>query len=266
MRWFFGEVLGCFDAILAQSADDKRRYEAIGAPPERVRAVGSVKFDDAVSGVAPPVVETLRAACGIEREAVVLLGGSTWPGEETLLLSVYGRLRAKRHELRLVLVPRHSERAPEVEGAIRKAGFVCRRRSACQGGGPGAEPLDSGTILLVDTVGELKAFYAMAAVVFVGKSLTARGGQNLIEPAALGKPVVVGPHTANFRSVVSEFMAADAIIEVATGAELAKAVEQLLSDGEARIRCGTRARRVVERNRGAFDRTLDRVLSLLTAR
>ena len=264
LRWFFGEALACFDAILAQSADDKRRYETIGASPDRVRAIGSVKFDDAVAEATSQAVDLLRGECGLAPNAVVFLGGSTWPGEDALLLSAFARLRANRPDLRLILVPRHAERADRVEREIREAGFACRRRSAVRGKGSG-DPLDAGTVLLVDTTGELKTFYALATVIFVGKSLTARGGQNMIEPAAIGKPVLVGPHTANFRSVVAEFKAADAMVEVPTGADLEKAVEGLLSDGAARNRYGTRARRVVERNRGAFVRTLDRLVTLLPA-
>jgi 3-deoxy-D-manno-octulosonic-acid transferase len=260
-RWFFCDTLACFDIILAQSADDQRRYEAIGAAPDRVRTVGSVKFDDTAAEAPAHAVDRLRAECGLTRDAVVLLGGSTWPGEEPVLLSAYARLRASRPDLRLVLVPRHAERADLVDREIRKAGFSCRRRSALRGKGA-SEPLDANTVLLVDTTGELKMFYALATAIFVGKSLTARGGQNMIEPAALGKPVLVGPHTANFRSVVSEFRAAEAIVEVANASELEKAVEQLLSDGAVRNRYGTRARRVVERNRGAFARTLERLLPL----
>lgn len=262
MRWFLRDVLERMTLILVQSDEDRRRLESFGAPSGKPVVIGSAKYDDAVAEVPAGIVEALRRTTGIPEGTPVIVGGSTWPGEERILAEVYKRLSQTWPSLRLVLVPRHAERARRVEKDIVRAGLKCRRRSA-MGANATAPVLDRDEALLVDTTGELKAFYAMASVIFVGKSLTNRGGQNVIEAARFGRPVIVGPHMDNFRAAVADFKAADAIIEIATDAGLEQAIRMMLSDGTRRNQYGVRARKVVERNRGAVDRTVARLLPLL---
>ena len=257
LRLFFGPVLHCFDVLLAQSALDRDRLVDAGAPADRIRVTGSVKFD-----IAPPPPEKLDraratlAAAGIAPgRDTVLLGGSTWPGEELALARAWKAARARDAALRLVLVPRHFERAAEVAAELSAAGFRVLRRS---------EAPDPATILLVDTTGELFALYALADLVFVGKTLPPNeGGQNMIEPASFGKAVVCGPHTENFAAVMETFRAARAIVEVPDRKEHLAEVLRLLADPEERGALGVRADRAVNASRGALARSCDAILEVL---
>jgi len=172
------------------------------------------------------------------------------------------RLREKFPNLFLILVPRHFERTKEVVRELQAIGtrFICRTDI------PKEAALPPGKLecLLVNTTGELKYFYEQADVVYVGKSLTALGGQNPIEPAALGKAVVFGPNMQNFASVTRAFLAAEAVVQVADAAGLERAVEELLRDKQRRMELGERARRVVEQNLGATDRTVQLIVDGLS--
>ena len=243
-RWFFRDVLGAFTAIFAQSDLDRDRLVAAGAPEGIVRVTGSFKFDVAVRRPEKErELESWLFPKGRRGERV-LLGGSTWPGEDEALLAIYARLKARDPSLRLVLAPRHFEKADAVEANVRKAGFGCVRRSRGEGG------LADGAVALADTTGELMGLYGLADAVFVGKSLCAHGSQNMIEPCLCGKPTVVGPHTENFRPVMSDLLAAGAIAQVRDAAELETRLAALLA-GDGGM--GARARAAVERRRGVVD-------------
>lgn len=264
LRLFFGPVLRTFHLLLVQFQQDRDRLLAMGAPAERVIIIGTVKFD-----VHPPEAEAaarirdgLRAA-GIGGDAIVLLGASTWPGEEEALLAAFGALRTTHPRLRLVLVPRHMERGDDVEAIVAAAGYTCVRRSRMLRQGRPAVPPDN-AVLLADTTGELLAFHAAADLVFVGKTLPPNvGGQNMIEPAALGKAVVVGPHTENFAGVMTVFRAAGAMREIACATELERALGELLADNVARAALGRRAAETVASQAGALARSAAAVLDVL---
>jgi 3-deoxy-D-manno-octulosonic-acid transferase len=249
LRLWFGPVLRSLRLILAQSDLDRQRLLAAGADPARTRAVGSVKFDVAARN---PENETLAAAilaqADMGQDRVVLVGGSTWPGEEAALLGIYTRLRASQPNLRLVLIPRHFERGEAVAAEIEQAGFVCIRRSRLTAGAPPAA--DGAAVLLVDTTGEMMGFYGNADLVFVGKSLCAHGAQNMIEPCLCGVATVVGPHTENFRPVMADLLAADALIQVPDAAALERELTRLAGDPDARRELGRRAAAAVNRRRG----------------
>jgi 3-deoxy-D-manno-octulosonic-acid transferase len=249
LRLWFGPVLRSLRLILAQSDLDRQRLLAAGADPARTRAVGSVKFDVAARN---PEKESLAAAileqADMGQDRVVLVGGSTWPGEEAALLGIYARLRAAQPTLRLVLVPRHFERGDAVAAEIEQAGFVCIRRSRLTSGAPPAA--DGAAVLLVDTTGEMMGFYGNADLVFVGKSLCAHGAQNMIEPCLCGVATVVGPHTENFRPVMADLLAADALIQVPDAAALERELTRLAGDPAARRELGRRAAAAVNRRRG----------------
>lgn len=265
VRGFFEPVLRCFRLLLVQSPQDVERLTALGAPADRVRLVGTVKFD-----VDPPPaakVAALRsdlAALGFEGDCCILMGGATWPGEEEALLSIYRELREAHPELRLLLVPRHAERGDEVEAEITRQGLHCLRRS--RGDRVRPEGVSAGdAVLLADTTGEMAALYTFATVVFVGKSLTSRGGQNMIEPSALAKAVIVGPHTANFPGVMADFRADAAILEVADREELAATIAHLLEDAAYREACGQRAAACVRRHGGVLQASARQLLEVLHA-
>ena len=265
LRCFFSEVFDCFTAMLVQSELDRQRLLDAGAPADRVQVAGSVKFD-----VAPPAeaaLETARqtlAAAGVALGADrILMGGSTWPGEEIALAQAWAAARQAVPGLRLVIVPRHQERGDAVERELAAAGFRCLRRSRMKAGREAQSP-GPDTILMVDTTGELFPLYALADLVFVGKTLDPNvGGQNMIEPASFGKAVLCGPHTENFAAVMGLFRADGAIREVADAAALGQAVGELAVDSELRGALGARARRVVEAQRGALGRTAAVVVSHL---
>ncbi len=265
-RPFIRRVLAAIDVCCMQSATDARRIEALGAAPGRVQVMGSAKYDVAAAAARPNpgLLRAALARAGLDAGARWLVGGSTWPGEETVLLDVFRRLRERDPAARLALVPRHAERREAVLAEIRARGLKPILWSAVRTGAP--PPASPADILLVDTTGDLLAFYALADLVFVGKSLTARGGQNVIEPAACGKPVLVGPHTANFAAVIEECRAAGAIREVPDAAGLDAAVLALWADAAGRAALGRRAAELVRAKAGALDASADCLLALLVAR
>ncbi len=251
--------------ILAQTAEDGARWRDLGVPAARVVLAGSLKYD--LAPVAPATAAAARASLarlGWPAGAPVLVGGSTWAGEERALLDALRALRPRFPALRLVLVPRHAERREEVLDAIAAAGFTvrCKQELATwPEAGAGAAAPD---ILLVDTTGELRGYYAAATVVFVGKSLTQTGGQNVIEPAVERQAILTGPHLENFPEIAAEFDAARALLRVASARELAESVGRLLDDPAERAALGARAAALVAEKRGALARSvtaLERMLS-----
>lgn len=262
MGFLFRDLFAGLAAVTAQSERDAQRLIQLGCRPDRVRVVGSLKFESA-----PPsdqraldVPRLLRQA-GMPESARVLLAGSTHEGEEALLAEVFQHLRRKHPDLYLVLVPRHFERARSVGGQLQRAGvrYVYRTEvSFAADAQPG-----SSQCLLVNSTGELRQFYPHATVVFVGKSLVGRGGQNPIEPAEAGKPVVFGPHMQNFPDIAPRLLEADAAVQVADGAALQQALDELLSDPSRAAQLGANALKVVEKNRGALGRTVEVILDVL---
>jgi 3-deoxy-D-manno-octulosonic-acid transferase len=254
LRLLTADVLRRIDPICVQGEVDAARMIDIGAPADQVHIMGTVKFD-----VAEPDPEGAFAAAEILRaihvpgDAVVLLGGSTWPGEEVVLLDLYLRLRERYPNLFLVLVPRHMERSAEVVELLnsRKVSFVRRSNSSK------FDEFSAPDVLLVDTTGELRNFYAQADIVFVGKSLSEHGGQNPIEPAMEGKAVVVGPNMENFPAVMAELLQHEAVLQVNSKEELETSIEQLLQNDAECSELGRRSVLVVEKNRGVIERTVE---------
>ena len=260
LRWFFGEVLRCFTKIFAQSDLDARRLVDAGADPATVSVTGSFKFDVAKRN--PPKEEELRAWIG---GGELLLGGSTWPGEDEALLRIYAELAKTRPDVKLVIAPRHFEKADAVEANIRKAGFGCIRRSRGETSPSSSSPLstlNSQPVYLCDTTGEMMGLFGIATVAFVGKSLCEHGSQNMIEPCLCGVPTLVGPYTENFRPVMSDLLAADAILQVQDEESLKREILRLFGDPAARAALGARANAAVERRRGVVDRCAEDLLLL----
>ncbi len=260
--FLFRPLFAGFNGVGAQNEADAARLRELGCREDAVRVVGSLKFDAAKV----PERRHLDAASvlrqlGVPDDALVLVGGSTHAGEELILAELAERLRPRFPNLFLVIVPRHHERGREVGDVLKARGvrFLYRTEVMPQ------TQLEPGKIdcLLVNTTGELRYFYTRADVVFVGKSLTAEGGQNPIEPAALGKAVVFGPHMENFPQVVPQFLAARGAIQVADAAEFGRAVERLLADPGARAELGRHAQEVVRANEGSLDRTIAMIVAHL---
>ncbi len=260
--FLFRPLFAAFTGVGAQNETDAARLREIGCRPEAVQVPGNLKFDTANLHITKPLdVPGLLAQIGVPANALLLVAGSTHDGEEEILAQQFLRLRAKFPNLFLILAPRHFERANNLGKQLAKSGIklFCRTEITS------ATKLASGSVecLLVNTTGELMNFYQAASVVFVGKSLTAKGGQNPIEPAALGKATVFGPNMQNFEDVARIFLAQRAVIQVADATELEKVFTELLGDAGRRRELGERAVQVVRENRGAIDRTVDLIVSHL---
>jgi 3-deoxy-D-manno-octulosonic-acid transferase len=257
--FFFRPLFAQFRAVGCQQPDDARRMIEIGFRPGAVRVTGNLKFDAAQAAPRAGLdVPALLRRIGVGEKAMLLVAGSTHAGEEAILAELLPRLRRRFPDLFLILAPRHFERAAEVARELERRGIQFIRRTDIPDGGPMAPGRFD--CLLVNSTGELKFFYEQATVVFVGKSLTAIGGQNPIEPAALGKPVLFGPHMENFASAAQAFVAGQAAAQVADAAALETALAELLSDERHRAGLGARARQIVQQNLGATERTVRLIL------
>lgn len=260
--FLFRELFEGFAGVGAQNEADAQRLRELGCRPEAIHVVGSLKFDAArIDDPRPLDVASLLGQLGVGPSSRVLVAGSTHDGEERILAAIHLRLKARFPDLFLVLVPRHHERGAAVGEELRALGlrFAFRKdlRPATR---HAAGSIDC---LLVNTTGELRHFYSRADLVFVGKSLTAQGGQNPIEPAALGKAVVFGPHMENFPDIAPAFIKAGAALQVPDEAGLEAAVVRLLENPGERQAMGQRAQSVVRENQGSIGRTVSMILEEL---
>jgi 3-deoxy-D-manno-octulosonic-acid transferase len=260
--FLFRPLFASLTGVGVQSNEDAVRIRELGCSPEAIHVVGSLKYDAAKLDERLPLdVPSLLRRLGVPPEARLLVGGSTHAGEEALLAEQFLRLRSRFPDLFLVLVPRHFERSKEVGRELKQRGvkFVYRSEIiATTSFEPGE--LDC---LLVNTTGELRYFYEQATVIFVGKSLTAQGGQNPIEPGALGKAMVFGPHMQNFAEVSARFLAGNGAVQVQDAAGLEKALAELFGDEAARRQLGSNALKVVRENLGAIERTVNMIVQRL---
>lgn len=254
-RWALRRMLAHVDLLLAQTSEDGARLESIGADGTRIRVTGNLKFD-VIPSTPPAIVENLRRSLATEGAGPVLVCGSTVEDEEPPLLKAFENILVENPRAVMILAPRHPERFDEVAILLRQLEIPFARRSRWQG-----EPL-AGGVLLVDSIGELAALYALADVAFVGGSLVPRGGHNIIEPAQHGVPIVVGNHTENFRDIVSLFQSRDAVRIVGL-AELPLTLMQLLANDAERQALGRRAQETMQSQAGATSRTLEALRALL---
>jgi 3-deoxy-D-manno-octulosonic-acid transferase len=260
--FLFRPIFSQFRAVGCQEQGDGERLRELGFSADAVRVVGNLKFDAAQPDVRPGLdVRSLLRQIGVGDESKILVAGSTHAGEEAVLADIFSRLRSRFPGLFFILVPRHFERTAEVSKELEWRGIRFIRRTEIVSG----KTFKPGEIecLLVNSTGELKFFYEVADVVFVGKSLTAEGGQNPIEPAALGKAVVFGPNMQNFKSIVRAFLGPQAVIQVSDASALERTLAELLSNDERRAALGDRALGVVKQNFGATQRTVDLILEHL---
>jgi 3-deoxy-D-manno-octulosonic-acid transferase len=249
------------DLFCVQNKADGERLIELGAPADRVEVMGSAKYEiDAVDESGTAMARVLLEKAGAKEEDLILLGGSTWPGEELILMRIYRDLKARIPRLLLVLAPRHVERTPEILKEIRSQELTVLQRSMLDEMEGDAERPD---ILLIDTTGELRFFYPCATLIFIGKSLTRHGGQNIVEPAAVGRPVLVGANMENFPVIIEDFKAADAVIQVKDAAELHRMAGDMLENHEQREDYGRRARELVRNKSGAVVATVERCIPIM---
>jgi 3-deoxy-D-manno-octulosonic-acid transferase len=254
-RWVRGlmrRVLADVSVFAMQTDEDARRIIALGAPPSRVVVTGNLK-SDLLPEAAGDDPAGWRARLHLGAGARLWIAGSTHRGEEAVVLDAFLRARNRCPELALLLAPRHPERAGEVEALIRERGLLAARRSRLPAdGAPGA-------VIILDTVGELAALYALAEIVFVGGSLVPIGGHNVLEPAMRGKPVLVGPHMSNFREGAELLQRSGGGLVVKDAPELERELARLLEDRDLARRMGDAAREAFAGRQGAVSATLDLV-------
>lgn len=258
---------------IAQDETYSDRFAALGVPRERLHVAGTMKFDTAtveerVAGDADLAHAVNLPLPSDVDGARVWVAGSTGPGEEEIVLDVYRRLLGSHPGLRLAIIPRKPDRFDEVARLIESRGHPCLRRSAPLAGHlKQQESPATPAVVLGDTMGELRKFYSLAHVVFVGRSIVDLGkkqhGSDMIEPAALAKPVLVGPFTSNFEEPVRAFKSHAALIEVRTGEDLYLQTRTLLEDPASARAMGLRAQAVVVAGKGSLARHMEHLLPLL---
>ena len=249
-RWITAPLFNQLDILCLQEAEDVARWKSLGVAESRLRVTGSIKFDDSAAPARPPRdFRPVLKALGVTDGAPVLLGGSTFDGEEVLLAEVFKQLLPEHPNLFLIVVPRHFERAADVVAQLEKTGLSIARRTQ-------PSPEKKPDVLVVDTTGELRDWYACATVVFIGKSLAARGGQNPAEPVAIGVPVVFGPNMQNFATLTAQFLRHNGAIEVRDVESLRGAVDRLLRDPALRAEMAGNAVRCLAVHSGATGRTV----------
>ncbi len=249
------QVLQHVDLFLAQTEEDKRRLVAIGASDRRVQVSGNLKFDTA-EPKAPAILAELKTALALENAGPVLICGSTVEGEEEMLAPVFEKLFQSNPGAVVLLAPRHPERFDSVAAVLEQKQIRYVRRSQRAGESIG------GSVLLLDTIGELSALYALSNVAFIGGSLVPRGGHNILEPARYGAAIVVGEHTENFRDIVELFRRQNAVM-VTNPSNLEKDLLQLMQDESARLSLGQRGSEVLQTQTGATEKTMSALVELL---
>ena len=255
IRSFLAPRLREIDLFLMQGEPHRERILEMGAPPARVSVPGNLKYDATRDA---SVSEAAAAVVASRPDRALWIAGSTAPGEEPLVFQALAEVRARAGDVGLVIAPRHPERFDEVDALARAAGLRCARRSRLAAGGWRDEE-----VLLLDSIGELASLYALGRVVFVGGSLVRFGGHNILEAAAAGRPVMVGPHMENFQEIADEFEAAGGLVRVSSASDLAAATLALLADPDRCAALGARGREILNRNRGAAARSASALAALV---
>ncbi|HVF29060.1 MAG TPA: 3-deoxy-D-manno-octulosonic acid transferase [Pyrinomonadaceae bacterium] len=267
---FISGVVNNLDLGVMQTEADAGRINALGLARERIRVSGNIKFDaDVKADGQEQLTGQLRARFQLNERRPLIVAASTHAPEERVIIEAFKALCNAMTSVRprLLLAPRHPERFAEVAALLESSGLNWARRTAA----PKAEDVNCDVILL-DTIGELRSVYSLADIVFVGGSIAPVGGHNVLEPAASARCIVTGAHTSNFRAIVEDFLQQDALIQLppvifaAAPSVLAHMFEELLTDDERRRRYGENARRILEQNRGATERTVEMLAPLLAQR
>jgi len=264
LRWLLRPVLQDIDLVFAQDPTDVTRLSLAGFAPEAIFNLGSLKYDVAALGTSAEIdISTWWDRTGWHANQPVLLGGSTHPGEEEVLLRIFQEMRERWPELRLVLAPRHAERGGAIYDLCDRMGLRVITRAQLAAATAALANGKTPEVLVVNSTGELRSLYKRATLAFVGKSLRGQGGQNFIEAAPMGTPIIVGPNMQNFEVATREFLRRGAIIQVTDEFELAASIESLFRSDTARRELGERARETFAANLNAARRTAQVILSSL---
>lgn len=240
VRFALKTILGKIDSFCTRAKEDKERFVFLGAPPERVKVSGNMKYCDTGDNRDNSSAEGMKRTLGIKANAIIFTAGSTHKGEEQIILEVFKNLSRDFPNLHLIIIPRRTERAGEIKKLA--AGFA---------------------VTVIDKFGTLKELYGISDIVFVGGSLIRHGGHNIIEPALFGKPILFGPHMFNFKDVAGEFLKANAAIMVRSQDECEVNCRRLLKDANERSRMGESAKKVVLRNQGAVENCIAELKKVL---
>jgi 3-deoxy-D-manno-octulosonic-acid transferase len=267
IRSLIAPSLQRIDLIAAQNEEIAERFRQLGARPESVVATGSLKFDGAQTNRRNPRTLAMQQLAGLDERHVVFLAGSTQEPEEQYALDLLQRLAPTHPELKLIIVPRHPQRFDEVAALLDASGVSWQRRSQLMPNASDHEDLKPAAhcwqALLVDTIGELGAWWGTASIGFVGGSFGSRGGQNMLEPAAYGVATCFGPNTWNFRDIVAQLLAADGARVVRSREEFDAFIRQSLESPEFATQLGERAQRLVLSQQGATRRTVELLSELI---
>jgi len=254
LRPIIKPILNCFSFFCMQSSLDADRIKELGACPKHVEVVGNMKFDDILDAHQKELPNSI-----VDEAEELFVAGSTHPGEEEIVLDVFEKAEKRFENLRLVIAPRHPERANAIIELVEKKGFKAIKFSQAHD-----LIVDQKTVVVVDTIGHLRSLYRLAKIVFVGKSLTVQGGHNIIEPAYFEKPVIVGPYMQNFKDITALFLQNNAILQIKDKNEFSKEFERLLDDPVCCEELGVRAREVIEQYQGASEKTLDVIADIVS--
>ncbi|MFN2515675.1 MAG: 3-deoxy-D-manno-octulosonic acid transferase [Pyrinomonadaceae bacterium] len=265
IKSFMSRVLGGIKVAIMQTEDDAQRFRALGMDPDKTFVCGSLKFDAGTTPVTHFLTQELNKRFSLDGGSPLILAASTHAQEERIILEALKLINSKSGlQPRLLIAPRHPERFGEVATLIEASGFQWTRRTA-----PEKQNDQQSQVILLDSIGELQSVYSLASIVFVGGSIANTGGHNLLEPAAAGACVITGAHTFNFQLIVENFVNAGAIIQLPplsdseAAVELANVSSELLTNPARRKQIGDHARRLVKENRGATERSLDLLSSIL---
>jgi 3-deoxy-D-manno-octulosonic-acid transferase len=262
---FISRVLNDLTLATMQSRQDAQRIRELGLADDRIVAVGNLKFDSAGSDADNKVTNQIRERFNLADDRPLFVAASTHEPEESVVLNAFRAVRESHAKLRLLLAPRHPERFAEVASLLAASEFSVARRS-----GPAAKEDTVADIILLDSIGELSAVFPLAEIAFIGGSIAAHGGHNVIEPAAYGVCTITGAHSSNFAAITKALLAEGALLQLSdkphAATELAESVKELLSDEKRRAQIGERARAVCDANRGATGRTLELLAPILDTR
>lgn len=261
-KGFFESLTNKENVFCSRTEADTIRLRNLGIPEAQIFKTGNMKYDNVITNVPSDRKEQLLCLFEIGKDDKVIVCGSTHDGEEVVLLRIFKQIRTKIDKLRLILVPRHIERVPEVIKQTESAGLKCVRKTALDTGSKISSDKYE-TVILCDTIGELLTIYGIADCVFVGRSLVPQGGQNMMEPAGLAKPVLVGPHTFNFNEEVQLLKEADAIKIVQDEPSLLNGLMYFMEHPYEALEMGKRAQAVVMKQRGATERNLQVLRKIL---
>ncbi|MDD5643821.1 MAG: 3-deoxy-D-manno-octulosonic acid transferase [bacterium] len=251
-------VFKYISAFIMQAKLDAERIIRLGADSAKVSYAGSLKYESAI-GDEPDTDEIIELASelGIQGNDIVIIGGSTHEREEEMLIKAFSKVKKKCISAKLILAPRHPERFNKVIAVVKESGFIYSTRKKIKAFN--SEEKQKKEIIVLDTIGELKKVYNLGNIVFIGKSMFGKGGQNILEPAAAGKTIITGPHMENFRDIMTQFINANACVVVNSEVEFEENLISLCRDKSRAKELGRRAKNLVIANCGAASRIAEKV-------